>query len=241
MQPTDAASVDPSRNREPLCRHTLVWIEPRERERVWAIAPDDVRRDTLDQWFTNDWPMIVRRPDVVMPPGRIALGVPLPPREAKRRLSFDVPRNAIERYTLPPLLGDAARRLPRAWCMALNALNGEGRALGVTLRVFGSVAWQALTGLDYLTDESDVDLWWRPANLAELDAMLAAITRWQRGYGLRADGEIQFPDGMAVAWREWSTSRSNDRVLAKRIDSLELLSRDALVATFAARTARRAA
>ncbi len=69
--------------------------------------------------------------------------------------------------------------------------------------------------------------------------MLAVITRWEHSYGLRADGEIVFPDGMAVAWREWS--RPNDRVLAKRIDTVKLVKREVLVATFAGNSVRHAA
>ncbi len=239
MQPPDAASDILARNDDPLGRHTLVWIEPREHGRVWAMAPHDVRHHVLNRWFANDWPMIVRRPDAGTPPGHIALGVPLPPREGKRRLCLDVPRNAIARCQLPPLLGDATRSLPAPWSTALDALVDESRTLGVTLRVFGSVAWHALTGLDYLTDQSDVDLWWRPVDLAALGAMLAVITRWEHSYGLRADGEIHFPDGMAVAWREWS--RSSDRVLAKRIDTVKLVKREVLVATFAGNSVRHAA
>jgi phosphoribosyl-dephospho-CoA transferase len=217
--------------RVPLDRHTLVWVGFGERERMYALATDEVRRHALRRWFANDWPLVVRRPGDDARAGRIALGLPLPPSEGKRRLCFELPERAIARWSPPLRVCDAAPRLPLAWRKSLAALGEQAAQCGVTLRVFGSVAWQALTGLDYLTARSDVDLWWQPADADQLETVVAIIARWEKRHGVRADGEISFPYGAAVAWREWHASRSNDRVLVKRIDACELMWRSALAAT----------
>jgi len=212
----------------PLDRHTLVWVAFDERERMYGMAADETRRHALRRWFTNDWPLVVRRPDSAARAGGVALGLPLPPSEGKRRLSFALPEHAIARWSPPLRVGDAAPRLPPAWRKALAALDGQAARCGVTLRVFGSVAWQALTGLEYLRAQSDVDLWWEPTDLNQIDAIAKIIARWEERHGVRADGEIAFPNGHAVAWREWQASHSGDRVLVKRIDACELTCRSAL-------------
>ena len=215
--------------RAPLDRHALVWVEPTARERMLALALDGIHQDALQRWFANDWPLVVRRPDRAARADDVALGLALPPPEGKRRLCFKVRRHAIARWSALLRLDEAALRLPSPWSVSLAALAQQASRCGVTLRVFGSVAWQALTGLPYLTAQSDVDLWWQPSDFDQLDAVLALVARWEKCHGVRADGEIAFPSGAAVAWREWRDLRS-DRVLAKRTDAAELVSRNVLAA-----------
>ena len=69
-------------------------------------------------------------------------------------------------------------------------------------RVFGSLAWQYLTGEPYVSDRSDVDLLWRPSDIGELRQGMEMLLDWEGRFGLRVDGEIELPDGTAVAWRE---------------------------------------
>ena len=228
----DAARI-PTSGR--LDRHTLVWVGFGERERLYALASDEIRRHAVRRWFANDWPLVVRRPEGGSRAGRIALGLPLPPSEGKRRLCFELSERAIARSSPPLRVCDAAARLPRPWSERLATLSEQVAQCGVTLRVFGSVAWQALTGLDYLTVESDVDLWWQPADVIQLETVVAIIARWEKRHGVRADGEISFPYGDAVALREWHRSCSNDRVLVKRIDACALMQRNALEATLQVR------
>ena len=222
----------------PLDRHTLVWMEPCERERMYRLAPDEIHRDALRRWFANDWPLVVRRSDGVVRADHVALGLPLPPKEAKRRLCFEVRNQTIARFSPPLRLDVAALQLPPEWKTPLDTLAKQASRCGVVLRVFGSVAWQALTGLDYLTAQSDVDLWWQPADSGQLDAVLAVIARWEKRHGVRLDGEIAFPTGAAVAWREWRDLRSDDRVLARHVGAAELISRRALAVTLEAKRER---
>ena len=93
------------------------------------------------------------------------------------------------------------------------------------LRVFGSLAWQALSGHNYMTEKSDIDLLWHPLSHMQLQQGIALLTRWELATGLRADGEVLFGGSSAVSWREWATLKSGDdrRVLVKRISSAELV------------------
>ena len=93
---------------------------------------------TLREWVEQGFPLIVRRP-CLSDDGREAyLGLALP---GKKRMAYRVPVEHV-RFVEPPPLWD-----------------GDGLALdGFAARVFGSHAWQALTGLSYVTEQSDLDL-----------------------------------------------------------------------------------
>ena len=81
---------------------------------------------------------------------------------------------------------------PSAWQPALAELDAAATDIGIELRVFGSLAWQALSGIRYLTPQSDIDLLWHPHTHAQLRQGIALLARWEQDHGLRADGEVLF-------------------------------------------------
>ena len=88
-------------------------------------------------------------------------------------------------------------------------------------RIFGSLAWRALTGLDYLTAGSDLDLLFplpRESDLVRLTTDLAAI---EATAPMRLDGELLRDDGASVNWRELHASARE--VLVKTIRGVALL------------------
>jgi phosphoribosyl-dephospho-CoA transferase len=95
---------------------------------------------------------------------------------------------------------------------------------GVEARVFGSLAWRMLTGLEYLTACSDLDVLLplpREGNLARLIAGLAAI---EAAAPMRLDGELVRDDGAGVNWRELHTGARE--VLVKTTRGVILLHAD---------------
>jgi phosphoribosyl-dephospho-CoA transferase len=155
----------------------------------------------------------------------IAVGLALPPAQGKHRIALAVAARDIARYTPPLRLADAIAHAPAAWQPALAELDAAAIHIDLELRVFGSLAWQALSGLNYLTPQSDVDLLWHPLSNTQLQRGIALLARWEHASGLRADGEVLFGGSSAVSWREWSTLKSGDdqRVLVKRASSAELV------------------
>jgi len=85
---------------------------------------------------------------------------------------------------------------------------------------------QHLPGLAYLSPHSDLDVLWPiPANF-DVHSLVCSIAEIQHDAPLRIDGEIIFPDGSAVNWRElWNAHQAPDRatVLAKTMESVRLL------------------
>jgi phosphoribosyl-dephospho-CoA transferase len=216
-------------------RHDLVWLTPQG----WDTALHALSGAALDLaqgWRTRNLPAVVRRLEPDTPPGLLCLGIPAPPDPhsgQKVRLGFAVERSQLAR--LAPALSLIDADLPVAWQPGLTSLRIALRAAGVDCRVFGSLAMQTLTGERYLGASSDVDLLLRPLDGAQLDAGLALVAR--HAQSLPLDGEIEFPFGHAVSWKEWlgveeQARHGSDRVLAKHLDTVALLRRDELLGQF---------
>jgi phosphoribosyl-dephospho-CoA transferase len=171
-------------------------------------------------------------------PGLVCLGIPAPPdvdsgQKVRLGLASELCHVAEVRSALALCDVDA----PPAWQLGLASLDIALRAAGVECRVFGSLAMQTLTGERYLGVGSDIDLLLRPLDVAQLDAGLAVVAR--HAHSLPLDGEIEFPSGHAVSWKEWigvgaqaHAHSGADRVLAKHLDAVALLRRDELLGQF---------
>ncbi len=215
-------------------RHDLAWLTEEGWQHVLsAAAPGTPAHAAIARWADARWPLIVRRQDTAAHNGSayganepdVCLGLSVPPeraRGAKLRLPLSVPVRHIARHSAPLPLAAVTHALPARWKSPFARLSDAGAALD--LRVFGSLALQALTGQSYLGESSDIDLLFRPRSVEELDAgtlMLAGFL-----VELPLDGEIVFPSGQAVAWKEWFTARANtERVLIKSQASVKLAPR----------------
>lgn len=215
-------------------RHDLAWLS----DDGWQHALSDAASGTpahavIARWAEARWPLIVRRRDAAVQPGpaigaqnaEVCLGLAAPPDPAsgaKLRLPLSVPSRHIARHSAPLPLQAVAHALPAHWKCAFARLYDASAALD--LRVFGSLALQALTGQPYLRDSSDIDLLFRPRSIGELDAGTLLLASFL--VELPLDGEIVFPSGQAVAWKEWFTARANtERVLIKSQASVKLAPR----------------
>jgi phosphoribosyl-dephospho-CoA transferase len=144
----------------------------------------------------------------------------------RRKLALEAPLQDVASVGTFPLLqhialapGDAAQ---------VQRLLAQTQAMYVPLRVYGSFGWQHLTGLPCVRPSSDLDLL---APVPDLDSA-TAIARALQALRLtcRVDGELVFPGGWALAWREFLqlADGSVDRVLVKDRNGVQLASLTAL-------------
>jgi phosphoribosyl-dephospho-CoA transferase len=110
------------------------------------------------------------------------------------------------------------------WQPTLEALDELAAAHAVELRIFGSLAWQALTGLDYLTEKSDLDLLLEVSGHTDLARLTAGLAAIEARAPMRLDGELVRGDGSAVNWREFNNG--TPEILVKRIRSVGLVQRN---------------
>lgn len=206
-----------------LERHTMVKTSPAAWSAVIARHPEFAENAIIEGWVRAGRPFIVRRPGCSDPAGKIPLGLPLPPSHGKRRIAVALDAGEIIEQKPPPLLSDAAASAPPAWQDTIDRLV----RLYPQIRTFGSLAWQHLTGLSYLSDHSDLDLLWRVAATKQASTLPSDIADIARQAPMRLDGEIICAAG-GVQWREL-TGADADEVLVKRQSDVHSMTRAAFL------------
>jgi phosphoribosyl-dephospho-CoA transferase len=186
-----------------LCRHDLVWVSAEAwRTALALLEPGESRLPgVVHDWVLNGRPLIARRATLDDHRG-VALGLPLPPAHGKQRLSFDFSAAEIVSRKDPPLLAEVIPAAPGHWQASLEQIVELAATHQVTVRVFGSLAWQHLTGLPYLSDRSDADLLFSFPGASTYQGFSAALLGVERTAPMRLDGEWIRSDGAAVNWRE---------------------------------------
>ena len=216
------------------CRHDLVWLNARGWTSVLAQIPSAHRVAVLD-WRAADWPLIVRQRQADCSALQMCLGIALPPDSEsgiKPRLPLQIDAADIARQQRPRSLVSVLDAAFPVWRDDLTQLERAFAAEGLTVRVYGSLALQAITGWSYLRAGSDIDVLIEPVSSIQLDTALDLFSTY--GEGLPLDGEIVFSDGNAVAIKEWRNARRDtapSRVLVKRHGGVALLRSDVLLAT----------
>jgi phosphoribosyl-dephospho-CoA transferase len=206
----------------PPGRHDLVFVSP-EGWRAMLDARDDLAADSLlARWPKMRWPTIRRRALPCEATG-LALGLPLPPSAGKKRVSFVVDIDHVVSVARPPSLRQARAYAPRNWWPTLDRLDELALRHSVDARVFGSLAWQALTGLDYVTGRSDLDVLFEFRRETDIDRFVADVAAIETDAPMRLDGELMGADGAAVNWREFHGGASE--LLVKSLERVVLLGR----------------
>jgi phosphoribosyl-dephospho-CoA transferase len=217
-----------------FARHDLLWLTQRGWRHALATVPANCI-EAVDSWREAGWPAVVRRADVGLPPDQLSIGLALPPDPvdgAKTRIACRVPASEVRRRMPALPLPQAIAAAPEPWQPLLAALERQAAIQGLAIRVFGSLALQALTGQTYLTAASDIDLLLHPVTPAQLRSGLALLNA--HASRLPLDGEIVFPCAQAVAWKELSGAldgAAGARLLVKHMHGVSLVATGDLLAT----------
>ena len=218
-----------------LSRHDLVWLNGAGWDAALEGALEGAHatdRAVLDEWRNKDWPLVATRmaPDAAA--GTLCLGLSAPPQPgsaARRRIALRAPAAGMARSSRALPLAEAIASAPVVWQPALSALREQAR--GLDLRVYGSLALQTLTGHAYVGPNSDIDLLFTPASKQELMEGVRMLET--QALQLPLDGEIVFPGGAAVAWKEWLMATAGGaRVMVKDSAVVRLATTESLLASF---------
>jgi phosphoribosyl-dephospho-CoA transferase len=204
-----------------LRRHDVVHIH---RDARTSRVHDDFNPELfsiVDEWIALGRPFVARRPGACDGAG-LPLGLPLPPSLGKARIAITVAREAIATIAPPPTLLEIQSFAPPAWRSALDDVLALCAKFNIELRAFGSLAWQCLIGLDYLTPTSDVDLIFLNARRSVIAPLFGGLAEIEAKAPLRLDGEVVRADGAATNWRELCTDPRE--VLVKTLDGVLLQS-----------------
>lgn len=204
----------------PLHRHQLAHLSAAGWQEVLAMPWDADASACLQHWAAHALPLVVTRQPAprLQPQAPVALGLAAPLAWQRRRLALRAAPAQIAWFAEFPTLAQVLPQLTRSARPDWQALQAALHRLGVRARVYGSAGWQHLTGLRYVHDDSDLDLWFAVDDAAQADEVVGLLQACRTA--LRIDGELVFPHGGAVAWREWAAWRDGRcrSVLVKHLD-----------------------
>ncbi len=203
-------------------RHDLSYLRSGCHCRFLAGEPGPGWSAAIAAWIADERPLVVSRQGVRA--GQVQLALTLPARLGRQRIACTVNREEVL-LTRPPLaVGDCLPRLGSGARAVLADLDATIQASGARLGVFGSLAWEVLSGESYRHAESDIDLICDLRSHRQLDDSLHALSAASARMTCRLDGELRFPGGDAVAWRELAACchRPATQVLVKGLYEVKL-------------------
>jgi phosphoribosyl-dephospho-CoA transferase len=187
-------------------RHDLVYLPASASFSTPCAAPGSPPWQAAAAWIAGGLPLVAARQSAGGQ--RVRLGLCLLQHLDRQRLSIEV--DAAQIAGIQPAL--AVERclgsLPEATADVLLGLAATIKASGARLGVYGSLAWESLSGETYRHAGSDIDLICDVASPEQYDIALTALAHAASRLPCRLDGELRRPDGLAVAWPELAARRS---------------------------------
>jgi len=186
-------------------RHDLAYLRPGSPFRFLCgeAAPELVV--SVSAWIGQGLPLVVSRQSHQT--AELQLALTLPTLLGRQRLACVFKREDVFLISPPLEVGKCLALLEAGAGSVLASLEAEILSSGASLGVFGSLAWEALTGEIYRHAESDIDLICDVRSLGQLDHCLDVLTTAAAALKVRLDGELRFPGGDAVSWRELAGCR----------------------------------
>lgn len=201
-------------------RHDLIFVSPIAWRSLLKSREELVQSPLVATWVDKGWPLMARRAMPAEGQG-VPLGLPLPPFAGKKRLSFLMQPWDLLAITPPPGLQSAARVAPHSWRPTLLRLGRLASQQSMEARVFGSLAWRTVTGLDYLSDRSDLDFLLYVHRDANPHRLAGDLARIEADAPMRLDGEFIRSDGAAANWREFHEGSAE--ILVKSLRGVALV------------------
>ncbi len=214
-------------------RHDLAYVRPGAAVRFHCGIADEELSARVMGWIVRGRPLVVARQ--VAGSDALLLGLTLPATsEGRRRVGCFVKRADVLGVRAPLGIRDCLGRLGESVAAPLAALDRRLAQHRIQVGVYGSLAWGTLSGLEYRHVGSDVDLFCDIRSAEQMRECLAALSEAAASVSCGLDGEIRFPDGCAVAWRELAAAQDKPdmQVLVKGEVDVGMLPISVLMAQF---------
>lgn len=216
-------------------RHDLVWLSAMAWSEIRARQPENLSA-LLRTWQVSEWPLEVRRRDVDADEDRVCISITPPPSsQPLSKIASCVRQVHILEHQSALALSSVVETAPECWREQLRNLIRDALQQQIKFRVYGSLAWQYLTGQPYMSEQTAIEILFIPRTTEQLIAGMRLLTHHAKTMPLA--GEMTFPSGHAVAWKEWTyfpseTTPSDDiRVLVKHVEQVRVMSQRALLAS----------
>lgn len=213
-------------------RHDLAYLRPGCNLAFQCGALDPALEGRITAWIAAGYPMVLARQ--IRDSTQILLGLTLPAKEGKRRIGCLVSPSDILRVTTALSIEFVLEAIPSSLNVPLGELARTLKECEIELGLFGSLAWEIITGEEYRNENSDVDVVCDVCSQEQLIKALAALQKASEVLPCGLDGEIRFPDGNAVSWKELANAWPNSdmKVLVKGPHDVFLETISTLVSAF---------
>jgi phosphoribosyl-dephospho-CoA transferase len=208
-------------------RHDLAYLCPAADYRLLNTMQCPAAHEALQRWLHAQRPLVVARQPAAAS-GQILLGLTLPPGTEPRRISLSVNLDAIRTTTSPLALAYCIDTCTAAIAAPLKRLLQQCESHDIAVSVYGSLAWEMLSGTTYRHSLSDIDLVCDIARVAQLAPCIESLQQAQQALPCSLDGEIRFAGGAAVNWKELAQAllqpaQPTTRVVVKENTGVALL------------------
>ncbi len=206
-------------------RHNLVYISREARERALENI-ENVSSEVTALVMNENIPAIVTR-QFMCDEGYMQCGVTSPQTydDNRLRIGISVPIASISKFYTPfEVLKNAVCDTKKD---VLEELLFLGNETGFDFGVYGSVAMELVTGLKYLNENSDIDIYIRKnRDDSSFENFYKGLIKLEEKYKEKIDGEIEVHQNFGVKIKEFFNSQKT--VLAKGIEEVEIFEKDSL-------------
>lgn len=181
-------------------------------ERLNSAYPD---KDTLKQYWDDQCklPAITRYWDRSADCLLVGVSFPIRWEGTRCRMSSALRQEDIGAVITPEQAAQYSALLEHPCGDMLRTVLDVASSMGIDAGVYGSTALAGVTGLNYLHENSDLDLVITPMRGADLHAFFNVLTQLEKIYSRRIDSEVALGDGHYVKLKELLSTQQN--VLAK--------------------------
>ena len=192
----------------PYKRHDLVWLSEAGKAHALSnvqncvppVKDDEIRALIFS---VPPIPAIVRRQEAAEE-GLLCIGFSSPKiiDGIRLRIGSRVPPDCIVRLQTPFDVAKSVKaQLPD--CGLLNELIDAGLRHNTEVGVFGSAALQLVTGLPYMRENSDMDIYLRcHGTRQDLTLFFGQLLKYEEKSGISIDAEIEWPGQYGVKLKE---------------------------------------
>lgn len=181
-------------------RHDLLTLKSDAVVHAIACCTTDKAAHYVTQWIDEGKAFVCPRQNPRS--NTIQLGLAFVDNGVKHRAFIQARYQDVLRGDSPQELVNCLDLFGEQEAMVLRRLADTLAEAGFPLYVFGSVAWEKISGKPYRTETSDLDLLCDVATIQDVRFVASALAAADRDLPFRIDGELRFPNDDCANWRE---------------------------------------
>ena len=190
----------------PIWRHRRIWIKPNSINSLQCQDPMPLNAEQyMREWVMGGKPFVGRSrlPCDPLINEAVPVGLMVYLQDgSKQRLNLLAQPDFVYKVDEPLLLSEILCILSEPLRLVAVKLITFFEDDAVALRVYGSAFWSYEDRNNRMNTQSDIDLLIQVKKSTDVNRIAKKCVAFSKGSGVSLDGEIEFPNGESVSWRE---------------------------------------